>query len=63
MQLPKARRNVGGTTKQSKSATKTGTGWFLIPNLTTDDSFGSYSMYCYLPKAGLLNTIWLGEQY
>lgn len=54
--------NGSGTIRESKFASKTGTGWFAIPNLTTDDYWGSYSMYCYLPKSGNVNTVWLGEK-
>jgi hypothetical protein len=54
--------NGDGTARQAQSASKTGTGWFSIPNLTSDDYWGSYSMYCYLPKFSNLNTIWLGEK-
>jgi hypothetical protein len=54
--------NGDGSVRQSQSANKAGTGWFSIPNLTTDDFWGSYSMYCYLPRFGTLNTVWVGEQ-
>jgi len=54
--------NGNGTIRQSRSASKTGSGWFAISNLTSDDFWGSYSMYCYLPRSGTLSTIWLGEQ-
>lgn len=54
-------KNGNGTTKQSRSGSRPGTGWFQIPNITADDFWGSYVMYCSLPAAGILNTIWLGE--
>jgi hypothetical protein len=54
--------NGNGTIRQSQGAGKAGSGWFGISNLTTDDYWGSYSMYCYLPRYGNINTIWLGEK-
>jgi hypothetical protein len=54
--------NGNGTIRQSQSASRVNTGWFSIPNITTDDYWGSYSMYCGLPANGVLNTIWVGEK-
>lgn len=54
--------NGNGSIRQSQSASRAGTGWFQIPNLTTDDFWGSYSMYCYLPSGGTLNTVHISEK-
>ena len=51
-----------GAVKQSKWASRSGTGWVYMPNLTTDDYWGSYSMHCLVPANGTVNTIWLGER-
>lgn len=53
--------NENGTIRQGQTGIRTGTGWMFIPNLTSDNYWGSYSMYCYLPSHGNLQTIWLGE--
>jgi hypothetical protein len=54
--------NGNGTVRQSKSGFRTNTGWMTIPNITSDDFWGSYSMYCGLPPNGVLNTVWVGEK-
>ncbi|ABA58292.1 hypothetical protein Noc_1824 [Nitrosococcus oceani ATCC 19707] len=54
-------QNADGSTRQSRTASRTNSGWLSIPNITDDDYWGSYSMYCYLPPQGVLNTIWVGE--
>lgn len=54
--------NGNGTARQGQFGSKAGSGWLAMPNLTTDDYWGSYSMYCYLPRNGNINTIWLGEK-
>ncbi|MDD5266434.1 MAG: hypothetical protein PHO08_04805 [Methylococcales bacterium] len=54
--------DVNGAVKQSQSGTLTGGGWLSIPNLNTDDYWGNYSMHCYLPAGGVLQTYWIGEQ-
>lgn len=53
--------NVNADVGQSQSASDVGGGWFSIPNITTDDFWGNYILYCYLPNRGVLNTVWLGE--
>lgn len=50
-----------GSSLQSQSASGAA-GWINIPNLTTDDYWGSYSMYCYLPGSATLNTISISEK-
>lgn len=55
-------KNHDGSTRQSRSGSRTNTGWFQIPEITSDNYWGSYSMYCYLPSHGVLNTIWVGEK-
>lgn len=55
-------QNANGSTRQSRTGSRANSGWFFIPNITSDDYWGSYSMYCYLPPQGVLNTIWLGEK-
>jgi hypothetical protein len=40
---------------------RTNAGWLTIPGITTDDYYGSYSMYCLLPAKGTLNTIFFDE--
>jgi hypothetical protein len=54
--------NGNGSVRQSMSASRTGTGWFRIANITNDDRWGSYAMYCRLPGRGRLNTIALAER-
>lgn len=51
-----------GTSLQSKTKSRVNTGGFQIPDITSDDFWGSYSMYCLLPAKGILNTIWVGEK-
>jgi hypothetical protein len=53
--------NADGSTRQTQMASRTGTGWLTIPGLTTDDYYGSYSMYCLLPPNSTLNTIFFDE--
>lgn len=55
-------RNGNSGPRQSKSGARTNTGWLNIPALTTDDYWGSYSLYCQIPAYGLINTIWIGEK-
>lgn len=55
-------KNGNGTTRQSKTGSRTNSGWFSIPAITSDNYWGSYSMYCYLPPKGILKTIWVGEK-
>lgn len=54
--------NGPGSIRQSRTTSRVNSGWFSMPALTTDDYWGSYSMWCYLPARGTLNTIWLGEK-
>ena len=54
--------NGNGTVRQVKSASKTGSGWLTLPNITSDDTLGSYYMLCSLPRLGTLNTIKVEEQ-
>lgn len=54
--------NFNGAIRQSMSANRVGTGWLQIPNITTDDIWGSYSMYCSVPSAGTVNTIVISEK-
>ncbi len=54
--------NGNGSVRQSKSASRVGTGWVSIPNLTTEDYWGSSVIYCNLPGNGTLNTVWFGEK-
>lgn len=53
--------NGNGTSLQSRSASGVA-GWVNIANLTADDYWGSYSMYCYLPASATLNTISISEK-
>ncbi|MGR6035196.1 MAG: hypothetical protein ACU4EQ_10550 [Candidatus Nitrosoglobus sp.] len=53
--------NSDGSIRQSQTGNLSQTGWLSIPNITTDDFYGSYSMYCLLPPRGTLNTILLDE--
>jgi hypothetical protein len=53
--------NADGSTRQTQMSSRTGTGWLTIPGITTDDYYGSYSMYCLLPAKGTLNTIFFDE--
>ena len=53
--------NGNGTSLQSQWGAG-GPGWFAVPNLTADDYWGSYSMYCYLPAGATLNTISISEK-
>ncbi|MCH9697565.1 MAG: hypothetical protein K0U68_05630 [Gammaproteobacteria bacterium] len=55
-------KNGNGTTREFRAGERNGTGWFLIPNITTDDYWGTYSMVCSIPKGSILNTIWVGEK-
>lgn len=55
-------KNGSGTNRQTQSNSRVNTGWLSIPNITSDDYWGSYSMYCYLPASGTLNTVWVGEK-
>lgn len=54
-------KNGNGSTRQSVVGSRVNTGWFSIASITSDDYWGSYSMYCLLPARGVLNTIWVGE--
>lgn len=54
--------NGNGSLRQSQFGSKTGTGWFSIPGLTSDDPSGSYWMLCSLPGYGIINTIALEEK-
>lgn len=40
-----------------KSASRTGTGWLNIPADTSDDFWGSMTLWCTLPAGGTLQTI------
>lgn len=53
--------NGNGSIRQTQSSSG-GPGWVSIANLTTDDYWGSYSMYCYLPAGATLNTISISEK-
>jgi hypothetical protein len=53
-------REDGGTA-QSHTVRKTGTGRFILPNVTSEDTSTSYFILCSLPSQGTINTIWLGE--
>ncbi len=55
-------RNGNSVLRQSRSRSRVNTGWFRIPNLTSDSFWGTYSMVCSIPSGGTLNTIWVGEQ-
>jgi len=55
-------KNPNGSTRQSRSGSRVNSGWFSIPTFSSDNYWGSYSMYCYLPSKGMLNTIWVGEK-
>jgi len=55
-------KNGNGTTRQVRTGTRVGTGWFNIQPFTSDAYWGSYSLYCRLPAGGILNTIWVGEK-
>jgi hypothetical protein len=54
--------NADGNVRQSQFADKTGSGWLIFANLTTDDKFGSYSIVCSLPGRGTVNTLWIAER-
>ena len=54
--------NPNGSASQTRSGNRTNTGWFSIANITSDNYWGSYSMYCFIPSGGVLNTIWLGAK-
>ncbi|MEM7250220.1 MAG: hypothetical protein AAF493_02280 [Pseudomonadota bacterium] len=54
--------NHNGTALQAQSASRVGTGWIFIPQITADAYWGSYAMWCLLPGYGTINTIWVGEQ-
>lgn len=53
--------NGNGASRQTQSKSG-GPGWVNIANLTSDDYWGSYSMYCYLPAGATLNTISISEK-
>jgi hypothetical protein len=55
-------RNGNGSFRQSSSGSRSGTGWFSVGNITSDDYWGSYSMYCYVPAYGTINTISMSEK-
>lgn len=50
--------NSSGNVVQSQTASKTGSGWFTIPEITQDDPYASgfYTMHCQLPSYGWLQT-------
>lgn len=50
-----------GSINQSKFASVTNTNWMNIPNLTSEDFWGSSVIYCNLPANGVINTVWFGE--
>ena len=54
--------NGNGTIRQSTLNFRTNTGWVNMPNITSDSSWGSYTMYCWLPPYGTLNTIRIIEK-
>lgn len=54
--------NAGGSVRQFKSANRSNTGWIYLPDITTDDYYGSYSMICTLPGRGRLDTVWVAEK-
>lgn len=54
--------NGNGTIRQTQVGSRVGTGWFSIPNITTDDFWGTYSMRCYVPGGGTLNTVHISER-
>lgn len=54
--------NGNGTIRQTQTGSRVGTGWFSIPNINTDDYWGTYSMHCYLPGGGTLNTVHMSEK-
>jgi hypothetical protein len=53
-----SRHDRNGNIIQSQNASKTGGGWFTIPNLYTDSRThgGFYTMHCLLPEKGWLQT-------
>lgn len=53
--------NGNGTIRQARSGSRTNSGWLSIPNITTDDFWGSYAMYCDIPNNGSIETVWVGE--
>jgi hypothetical protein len=50
-----------GAVKQSQYGTQTGGGWLNIPNLTADDYYGNYSLFCDVPAGGVLQGYWVAE--
>jgi hypothetical protein len=54
--------DINGVLKQYKTASRSGSGWLTMPNLTADDYWGNYSMWCYLPAGGVLQTYWIDEK-
>ncbi len=53
--------NGNGSINQSRSGSRSGTGWLSIPNLTSEDYWGSSVIYCSVPAYGVINTVWFGE--
>lgn len=52
-----------GSTLQSRTENDLNGGWFRFsPTITLDDKYGTYYMYCLLPKGSTLNTIWVDEK-
>ena len=52
--------NGDGSTHQTKYASGT-SGWINIPNITSEDYWGSTVIWCSLPANGVINTVWFGE--
>ena len=51
-----------GSVRQCQYASKTGSGWMPIPNITNDDSRGSYVLLCSLPGFSSLNMLLVNEK-
>lgn len=54
-------KTFNGGTQDSHANTRTNTGWMYL-DVNSDDFWGSYNMYCYLPQRGRIATLWVGEQ-
>lgn len=51
----------GHSTIQTRSGSRTNTGWFAIPGISAESYWGNLVLYCKIPAGGLLGTIAIKE--
>jgi hypothetical protein len=55
-------QDFNGLKIQVKTASRSTTGWLIIPSLTVESPQGSIFLSCTLPKKGQISTIKIGEK-